>query len=208
MWRFIFSHLFDFIIPPRKTEKALAAIAIEELLALKTPSQHTYGAVLPYHDDRVTPLIWELKYYANKTAARLAGAALREELLAIAAEEIGKPLLIPIPMHAKRRRERGHNQTEVLCKAALHTITEAYTYAPHVIARVRNTPLQQGLQKEARLSNVHQSMQVIKPSLVQNRICVVVDDVATTGATLSEAKRALLKAGAQKVLCLALAAAL
>ena len=205
MWRIIFSNFINFIIPSRGTERTVAATSLEELLALKISSSHTYGASLPYHTKEVTALVWELKYYANAHATRLGGASLEEELLSIASEEVGVPLLIPIPMHKKRRRSRGHNQTEVLCKAALRNMKDTFTYAPHTLLRIRHTRPQQGLQKEARLKNVENSMEVSAPSVVKGRTCVVVDDVATTGATLHEAQRALLEAGAEKVYCVALA---
>jgi len=208
MWRHFFSNLLNFIIPPRTTEKIAATITLDDLLALKVPSPHTYGATLPYTDERVTAIVWELKYYANKNAARLAGESLREELLEIASEEIGVPVLIPTPMHKKRRRERGHNQTEILCKAALHDMKDTYMYNPRALVRIRHTPQQRGLTKEARLRNVENAMRVTQPETVRGRTCVIVDDVVTTGATLHEAKRALLEAGAQKVFCLSLAAAL
>lgn len=208
MWRLIFSHIFDFIIPPRRRAVSLISISPEELMRLRTPSEHTYEAALPYHDARVTTLVWELKYYANKKAALIAADVIKEDLLAIAAEEIGKPLLIPIPMHDDRRRKRGHNQTEVLCEAVMEKLPHVYDYAPHALRRTRNTPTQQGLTKERREQNVYRAMEVRTPEEIRDRVCVVIDDVVTTGATLREAKRALLESGARKVVCVVLAAAL
>jgi ComF family protein len=130
---------------------------------------------------------------------------LADELLALAAEELGVPLLIPIPMHPDRYKERGHNQTEVLCEAALRALGQGespFEYKRDVLKRVVDTPHQQGLARSKRLKNVEDSM-VAKD--VEGRVCVVVDDVTTTGATLTEAKRALLAAGARRVHCVALA---
>ncbi len=209
MLREILFRLLNFVIPPRPSERLLTRIDTEELLALKVPSVRTHGATLPYHDERVTALVWELKYYANKHAAHLASASLQEELLGIAAEEaIGTPLLIPIPMYPSRRKARGHNQTEILCTAVMKKLRGVYSYAPEVLIRVRNTPQQQGLSKERRLTNVYHSMRVSTPKLVHGRSCVVVDDVTTTGATLHEAKRALIEAGASTVFCVSLAGAM
>jgi predicted amidophosphoribosyltransferase len=174
--------------------------------------------------------VWELKYHANPRAAMLAGELLSEELLAIASEELGRPLLIPVPMHIARRRERGHNQTEVLCEAALKALGGAgnlyektvwlrrsrpedffsgkfpapYEYAPLALKRIKLTQEQQKLGRSQRLRNVAGSMEA-DPQAVRGRACVVVDDVTTTGATLAEAKRALKAAGAAKVYTVALA---
>jgi len=160
---------------------------------------------LPYRDERVTALVWELKYFAHARAAKLAGAILSDILIGIASESLGKPLLIPIPMHATRRRERGHNQTEVLCKATLVYVKDFFEYKPHALARIKATPQQQGLHKNERERNLTKAMKVLNEKEIVGRVCVVVDDVSTTGATFAEATRALREAGAREVVCVALA---
>jgi ComF family protein len=199
MLRELFYSIINAIIPPRGREAAVLELMPGDLEALR----HHDG--LPYHDPRVTSLVWELKYRAHPRAAALAGEFLSEELTAIAGEELGKPLLIPVPMHPERRRERGHNQTEVLCEAALAYVGESYDYLPHALERVRHSPPQQTLARHKRLSDARHSMRASAPARVRGRVCVVVDDVKTTGATLKEAERALLRAGARKVYALALA---
>lgn len=197
--RGLISFIVDAIIPPRRTELLVRALMQEHLARLG-------GAEgLPYHDARVQALVWELKYRRSGRAAALAGAHIGERLLATAAEELGTPLLIPIPMHPKRKAERGYNQTELLCRAALPHLQDAVVYAPAVLRRVAHTPHQQGLPKAERLRNVQHSMEVAAPHQVAGRVCIVVDDVATTGATLAEAARALRLAGAARVHTLALA---
>src|SRR5581483_4078667 len=114
----------DLLIPPRRTERLVRALCSGELEALA----HEDG--LPYHDPRVTALVWEIKYYASRRAAALCAPYLAEQILAAAAEELGVPLLIPVPMHDSRRRERGHNQTETLCEAALRRLGPQGEYAP------------------------------------------------------------------------------
>jgi ComF family protein len=196
----LFEPLIDLIIPPRTTERVVRGLTGAQLRAL----MHEDG--LPYHDPRVTALVWELKYYGSRRAAALCGALLGELLLAAAAEEIGTPLLVPVPMHAARRAQRGHNQTELLCKAALKALrTSALEYAPHALVRTTNTKTQQGLERSKRLRNVQGSMRAAEPRRIAGRACIVVDDVETTGATLAEAKRALRAAGARSVATIALA---
>jgi ComF family protein len=187
----------DFILPPRRTQQILSALEADDLYLLQQEGR------LPYHQEEVSALIWELKYYGSKKAAALAGELLAEELLAIASEELGVPLLIPIPLHPKRRSQRGHNQTELLCETALSHLGEALDYAPHALIKTRDTPHQQKLERAKRLQNLDRSMDA-EPE-VRGRACIVVDDVTTTGATLAEAKRALLAAGAARVHLVALA---
>lgn len=201
MFRELISEVLDLLVPPRPTERVVRLLTLDELHDLAQEDG------LPYHDPRVTALIWELKYYGTRRARQLAGAYLAEVLMAVAAEELGKPLLIPIPMHQNRRRERGHNQTELLCKAALSfTDPVGFEYAPTALVRVVNTKTQQGLPRQVRLRNVHGSM-AAGPGAekIKDRVCVVVDDVTTTGATLQEAQRVLRLCGARAVHVTALA---
>ncbi len=197
--RGLVSFILDILVPPRRTEVLVRTLTLEQLQHLGDEDG------LPYHDARVQALVWELKYYAARRPAQLAGEYFSEQLLSVAAEELGVPLLIPVPMHPHRRRMRGHNQTETLCTAALPFVGNAVEYKPYLLRRVIDTPTQQGLPRAVRLNNVQQAMQAAHPEEIAGRSCIVVDDVTTTGATLQEAKRALKAAGAQAVHTLALA---
>ena len=197
----LLSYLLDLIVPPRPTERVVRSLNLQILESLSSEDG------LPYHEPRVTALVWELKYHGTGRSAALAGGYLSEILLAAASEELGVPLLVPVPMHAARRRERGHNQTELLCKAALKELSKTvFEYAPHALTRTVNTKTQQGLPRAERLKNIKNSMTAGPDAKkITGRVCIVVDDVTTTGATFEEAKRALKSAGARAVHCIALA---
>lgn len=197
MLKEIFSGILDIFIPPRHTEQAVASLAPLALQSLLTERG------LPYHDQNVSALIWELKYFASPRAGVLAGHLLAPQILEIAAEELGTPLLIPVPMHALRRRERGHNQTELLAEAVVARLNGGLDYAPRALTRTTYTTNQQGLERGKRLKNVAGSMHAAAE--VKGRVCIVVDDVTTTGATFKECKRALLAGGARRVHTIALA---
>jgi ComF family protein len=188
---FAFSFLFDALIPPRQTERAVRGLDIVALRELALPD-----GTLPYHEPLVTALVWELKYRRNPRALALAAEFLEEKLMQYAEDSLGKAILIPVPMHAARRRERGYNQTESLCEAILARSGGTYLYLPHVLERTRNTLPQQGLQ---RIKNIIGAMRPTDEKLIRGATCIVVDDVQTTGATVKEARRALLEAGAYEV---------
>lgn len=187
--------------PARPTEYEIEALTIEQLHLLAR-----YDGTLPYHERAVRALVWELKYRASAHAQELAGAYLADILTAEAEDTIGTLLLVPVPMYAARRKARGHNQTELLCESALKFLgAGSFDYRPKLLQRVVDTKTQQGLERHERLTNVKGSMLVQNTAEVAGRVCVVVDDVSTTGATFAEAKRALKAAGASEVRCIALA---
>jgi ComF family protein len=192
--------LLDALLPPRKTEKIVRSLTPETLSMLKTAE-----GPLPYHESRITALIWEIKYRRSPSALRLAGEFLAEEALSIAEEALGTPVLVPVPMHAARRRERGYNQTELLCEAIINAAPNSFIYATDAVVRTRNTRPQQGLPRHRRLKNILGAMEIKNPDMIVGKTCIVVDDVSTTGATAHETKRVLLEAGAHRVHILTLA---
>ncbi len=193
--------LIGLFAPARRTEAAIEDLTLDTLQTLAR-----FDGTLPYHESSVRALVWELKYRASNHARDIAGACLADILLAEAEDTIGTLLLIPVPMHPARRKERGHNQTELLCETALKFLgAGAFSYDPTLLERVVDTKTQQGLERHERLLNVKHSMAVKTAERVRGRVCIVVDDVSTTGATFAEARRALKAAGASEVRCIALA---
>jgi len=105
-------------------------------------------------------------------------------------------LIVPVPLHPVRRRERGYDQAARLARAFA-----AHAGAPDVpaLARTRATRQQARLGAKARAANVRGAFTVARPALVRGRSIALVDDVATTGATLLAAAEALRGAGARRV---------
>jgi ComF family protein len=121
-------------------------------------------------------------------------------------------LLVPVPLHPSRRRERGFNQAELLAlglsrKLAKAGERRALRVETCCLRRIRATPPQTGLSLRARRENVRGVFAVDRPAMVRDRVVVLVDDVMTTGATLSACAAALKQAGAARVVALALARA-
>ena len=128
------------------------------------------------------------------------------------AGEFDSPLIVPVPLHPSRRRERGFNQSELLAVGLARALRRqragaAPQVAKDCLRRKRATPPQTGLSVAARRENLRSAFEVVKPDAVRGRRIVLVDDVMTTGATLSACARALKRAGAVQVMGLALARA-
>ncbi len=147
-------------------------------------------------------LIHLLKYSGVRPAAGVLGRMLAE---AIAVLEPGFPatavVLIPVPLFRARRRQRGFNHAEVIARAALKlgVVQGRLELCHDVLARQRETQSQTGLTSHQRRENVRGAFAVVRPEAVKGREVLVVDDVYTTGATVSECVRVLLRAGAAKV---------
>ncbi len=111
---------------------------------------------------------------------------------------VGGTILVPVPVHASRRRERGYDQAELLTAAAAGALS--LPWAPAVVRR-RATDPQFRLDRRHRAANVHDAFSVPTEAArsVRGQWVVLVDDVVTTGATLTAAAAALLDAGALAV---------
>ncbi len=114
-------------------------------------------------------------------------------------------LVVPVPLHPARLADRGFNQAALLARPlarALGARLEA-----RALVRVRDTPPQTPLDVPARRANVRGAFAVRSPARVRDRVCLLVDDVLTTGATAAACAKALRGAGADSVLLLVLARA-
>jgi ComF family protein len=112
---------------------------------------------------------------------------------ALRAAATGCDLAVPIPLHRRRLAARGFNQAEVLLR---HALGDALPIARLVLRRRRATRPQSGLDARARATNLAGAFEALE---VPGRRILLFDDVVTTGATMAEAARALLAAGASEV---------
>jgi ComF family protein len=169
-------------------------------------------ADLPWDQERmpgmVTALLYEppvdglvrrLKYGNEFANARVLG-----ELLALAVRCRGGPLpalLLPVPLHGARYRDRGFNQAAALALYAGRSL--GVWSAPHLLLRLRDTPSQTELGVEDRHRNVRGAFAVSHQRALRGLRAAghvaVVDDVTTTGSTLAETKCVLLAAGVRRV---------
>ncbi len=114
-------------------------------------------------------------------------------------------ILIPIPLGKKRLKERGYNQVAMI--ALPLSIQLGLEYRPKALVRSRETRSQVGLSAAERRDNVRDAFLTDK-KLVSGRNILLMDDVSTTGATLSSAAEALYANGAREVFAVTIARAL
>ena len=109
------------------------------------------------------------------------------------------PLIVPVPLHAGKRGERGFNQAELIVRAAVKCLSQPMEVASGLLQRGRPTRWQVGLSREERIANMRGGFRVTDPQRVKGATVIVVDDVMRTGTTGSECARVLKKAGAERV---------
>ena len=144
----------------------------------------------PY-DGWLRDAIYDFKFKGETARApSLAG------LLADACGMLGTGVvLVPVPMHAKRRRQRGYDQVGILANAVGK---QAGLPVIEALAKNRETVTQVGLSASERSLNLIDAF-VVRPGVALPDQVILIDDVATTGSTLSECARALRRAGVQTV---------
>jgi ComF family protein len=114
-------------------------------------------------------------------------------------------VIVPVPLGRERMRERGYNQVAMVAYPL--AMLGGWDYQPACLYRSRETASQVGLTIAQRRQNVQDAFEA-DPGLIDGRDVLLIDDVATTGATISSCSRALLQAGARAVHALTIARAL
>jgi ComF family protein len=156
-----------------------------------------------YYTAELSRVIQEFKFHGRRNLTSLLAPLLTETFLGSWREE-DFDLVVAVPLHPKRKRERGYNQSELLARALARSAAIPYS---RPLARIRPTLPQVGLTDSQRLENVRKAFRCDSAQAVSQRRILLVDDVMTTGATVASAAQALLEAGALRVSVLTVARA-
>ncbi len=166
------------------------------------------------YSGRLRRAVLELKFHRRERLGVRLGRLLAEPWLALKSAS-GLPeswLILPVPLHRSRERERGYNQAEVLARGFVKAMRQRggsalFRLDRRSLVRERSTAPQSGLSVQARRENVRSVFAVTRPTRLRDRDVILVDDVMTTGATASACAAALKRAGVRRVIVLALARA-
>ena len=174
-------------------------VQCDECLTIARPWSRGRAAML--YRDRARQMVLQFKHADRQDLARPAGGWLMR-----AAQPILHPdmLIAPVPLHWLRLIRRRYNQSALL--SAQMSRLSGLAHCPDLLKRQRNTQSQEGRNRDARFSNVSDSIRVHprRSALVEGRHILLVDDVMTSGATLAAAAEACLAVGASEISVLVL----
>lgn len=163
------------------------------------PPVDSLRSVAP-HKYPLSKAIHALKYEGVRVLAAPLGALMAAYAMDL---RLDVDLLVPVPLHRARERERGYNQSRLL---ACEMSSRLGWPVVEAVSRLRDTPAQVGLSRAERLANVRGAFAVTDAAVTGQRV-LMVDDVCTTGATLGACAESLRRAGARTVAALTLARA-
>lgn len=152
------------------------------------------------YDGQIIKLIHNLKYFGQKYVGEYLSEFLVEEYTL---NKFNADLVVPIPLNSNRLKQRGYNQAETLCKSFGEKLGLKINNTNFI--RTIDTPTQTALNKAERKKNLENAFKVIDKHIFKGKTILLIDDVYTTGATLEEASKTLLKSGVKSVVCLTLA---
>ena len=112
-------------------------------------------------------------------------------------------IIISVPIHKKRKNERGYNQSELIAREIAANI-EKIKYVK-VLKKVKDNVMQSSLKKTEREINVKNAYEVLNKEIICNKRIVLFDDIYTTGSTANECSKVLKENGAREILILSLA---
>lgn len=166
--------------------------------------------IFPLYDYRHPPIkkaMWLLKYKGKKrlaaTFAEILYGKIMEDLSdMVLLENFRDPLLVPIPLSKKRYNERGYNQAELLARELIK-IDKGINLKieKDVLIKPKDGEHQAQIQnRNKRIKNIAGSFAIQNEEKIKSRNIILIDDITTTGATLSEARKVLKQSGARKII--------
>ncbi|MCM2339078.1 MAG: hypothetical protein NDI62_01330 [Burkholderiales bacterium] len=214
----ILDTILDVIFPVNciSCKKRGSNLCVDCLLSSPSAERESATWIFPLFDYRHTAIkksIWLLKYKSKRNLAKIYAEVLYGKIIEELSElrmmsNFTEPILIPIPLSKKRQRERGYNQAELICLELIKIDKEKNNFKlwKNILIKTKETEHQANIKdRHNRLKNLTDSFSVTNREMIKNKNIILIDDVLTTGATLSEAKKTLKSFGARKIIAFTLA---
>ncbi|ETB63993.1 TPA: ComF family protein [Candidatus Nomurabacteria bacterium] len=212
---FLYKQIINSLFPEKcikcsKKDILFCDKCISETKKAQRETREGIMSVFDYRDPYIRKAIWDLKYYNKKNLGSIFGDILYETFL----EEISdlrlyslgeKIIVIPVPISKKRNKGRGYNQSLAIAKSFVQK-ENIFELKNNLIFKNRETIPQARLKnKKDRLSNIKGAFDIKDRNFIKNKTFIIIDDVTTTGGTITEIIKILKKNKAKKVLGLTIA---
>ncbi len=192
--------MYDFPLCPGCMKK-IATLSVHEKCRRDTALDGLL--VMTTFQDEIKTLITDIKYSYFYAESHTLGVLLAHYLVqARLCEAVHPRVIFPVPLHRRKQMDRGFNQSELLARDLQKAL--GVPMSSQVLKKVKATPAQAGLDRKSRLQNSANAYKV-SIKLRKSDTIIIVDDVVTTGSTLSACAKALKQAGAGKVYGVAVA---
>lgn len=162
---------------------------------IENPNYYTRAVSCIEYDDLAKKIIYDLKYYKKRYIAYHIAETIYDRL--IECDMYGFDVIIPVPLHKAKERERSFNQASIISKY-LGQMTKTWVDNKSLI-RIRNTISQNKLTKEERRKNLEDAFEIINSENIRDKNILLVDDIYTTGSTVNQCSSVLMENGALNI---------
>lgn len=191
-----------------KMPRTAAQPVAKEALAQKFYGRATIASLHAYltftKGGNVQRMLHALKYKGHQEVGELLGRWYGDELRALGYDQT-IDVIIPVPLHRKRQRSRGYNQSDCFAKGLSAAL--GVDWSAEILKKRKNVNSQTRLSRVQRMENVQDVFFVENPDQILNKRVALVDDIITTGATLEACVEALKQNGCREVHILTIATA-
>lgn len=202
--------LLNSILPRHPRAESARNVSTRELVAVYAPTTLPRASwihvLFPYREPNVRALVQAVKYYGERSVVEKLAPFASDYILELIAHQTqfeGWELvtITPVPASPKRLRERGYNQAALFARAIAKLVPDA-SYDESLLTR-EERPSQVHIGRNRRKANMAGAFTA--SARAATRFVILIDDVVESGATLTDARRALRTAGAKGVIALAIA---
>ncbi|MDE2188340.1 MAG: ComF family protein [Patescibacteria group bacterium] len=194
--------IFDFIFPRRDDDAAIVNLSPKKFYAtVPRWNEEAYPniqAIFHYQHPQAMAMVKEIKSFKSRHGAAIAGYALAKKIDQL---EIHSAILVPIPLSKKRRKERGYNQCELVLRSLSPQFLQErdLEIRTDLLERVKDSPKSALQGRAGRIAAATGIFTATCDLSAESRPIIIIDDVVTTGSTMTAAMETLRQAGTKNV---------